>query len=200
MNPILFKVLIVFVLTVTFLIFFMTAYLLVKNYLRPLVIRVFMRKKILKTAEIILKAQKDNEAKVKGLVNANMTDLDLIRIAEEEIQKADRLRIKQEQERNDQKSQKLGFWNKLKIWRKNDGKKESIRQDSRREDQGDAIAKTDAGAGRVEEKRAGDVVASSGAGRDAEGSLPKFDSSDEGFRPVQSESIEVAGRKRKYFN
>jgi hypothetical protein len=197
MNPLLMKFLIVFVLSIIFLIVIITFVLFYKNYVRPLFVRIFFYKKILKTAEVILKAEADKDKKVTDLVKNNLVDTDLIRIAEEHIVKA---RIKAEKDKL-MKAKKPFDWKRLKFWRKDKhGEEKSVQQDSGSSNKGDAGAKETS---RGSEVAGAVAIAETGAGAGgvAEGSdLSAVSSRHEGFGVVSGESVETSRRRGKYFN
>ena len=93
MNPYLLKFLVMFILVVIFTIVLIVFYLFYKNVLRPLMIRLFNYKKVLYTAQLIMKSELDNKNKIEDLIKSNITDRDLIKIAEEEIKKANTKKI-----------------------------------------------------------------------------------------------------------
>lgn len=93
MNPYLLKILVMFVLVISFTLVFLVFFLFYKHILRPLFIKLFNYKKVLYTAQFIIKSEIENKDKVEDLIKANITDTDLIKIAEEEIKKANSKKI-----------------------------------------------------------------------------------------------------------
>lgn len=168
---------VIFVLTICFLIWFILLFLLYKSYIRPFMLRLFHYKKVLQTAQIILKSNKDN--KIENLIDNNINDLDLIKIAEEEILKS--------QKNINNKENSFSFKN---LWRKNNnGTKESIRQISRGENKREIREEPRTGTtGKTGTTKKGcDRISQNGNGNAEQ-------------RPIQSEPIGINERRSKYFN
>lgn len=194
MSPIMAKFMVMFVLTIFFLVLIAFSYLSYKVVLRPFIVRVFMYKKVLKTIEVINKSQGDPKKKIKDLIGEGICDLDLIKVAEIEI-----LKSKSNSEKViKEKSSKLSLLESLKIkWRNKSGKKKSVQQDSGK------------GSGRTKEKDAkpgdlsgttsGDFPGATSRKRSVSGST-KFNSANAEQRPFQGESVAIKGKRARYFN
>lgn len=124
MNPIIAKIIIIFVMTIMFAICIATGYMFYHVVIKPLFIRLFRYRQILFIAQNIL-TSKD---KVQTLIELNIKEKDIIRITEEEILKVQSM---------NKEPKIIEILNK--IWRKiKDGKKPtSKREHSRGEDKGE---------------------------------------------------------------
>lgn len=206
MNPLTLKILVVAVLTMSFLILIIFSYLMYKNYLRPLFIRLFLFKKVLKTMDVILNSAGDKDKKVIDLVSKGIKDLDLIKVAEQQILNSKKPR----------KPVKPGFnW-----WRKKDAKKKTVREVTGEQSGGDTTTSgnskiagvtgvardTNAGVtgtnGGAENKGAVTIGEGRGGGN-KEASIvesSKDDSRNAKQRIVQDKSVGISKKQRRHFN
>lgn len=193
MNPITAKFMVIFILSMVFLVLIILAFLIIKVWIRPILIRIFKHKDVLKTMDVIMKSEGDSKKKVDDLIIEGIVDLDLIRVAELEILKSKQNVIKV-------KSSKLSLFDVLNIkWRNfKYGKKKQVQQDSGTGDKEftkPTDSGTDSGTNSGTESRT-----NSGTDPGAKLEVFKADSGDAEQRPVQGESTKANGRKGRYFN
>lgn len=221
MNPLVAKFFVLLAIVCFFILLFVFIYFLYKVALKPLILRVFFMRKVLATAQILMKNEGDETSKVESLVRAKFTDVDLIRIAEEEILKSEaaskkklELAAKELKSLKTNDSLKKGFFDKL--WRNlKNGKKKAIRSNSRRENSGETESKqrTESGFGSPTtaspgESKSGSVSGDSRIGIESErrgasesnSGMAKNSSRNDESRFIQDESFEHTERKGRYFD
>lgn len=131
MSPLLAKFIVIITLVFIILLVGVLIYFIYKLLIKPLLIKTFVYKQVLLTAQIILHSEKSD--KVENLIKQNIKDIDLIRIAEEELLKA-KIKVKTKKIKKN-----LGLIEifKQNIWRKRQNGEEKSFQQSRREDKGE---------------------------------------------------------------
>jgi len=210
MNPILMKFLVMFVLVGILTIFFVVMFLFYRNVIRPWKLKIFQYKKILYTAQVLMQSKNYND-KVENLLEKKIDDLDLIRIAEEEIEKAKELHKKilegKKSLKIESKESKESFFEKLKkSWRNKDGKK-TVREIARGKDKGEAGTKQEGtktggetSTGTDSDTR-GESSTGTGSGESKEGSnsVTENDNGNAEHRSVQSEPIKINEGQPRYF-
>lgn len=203
MSPMMAKLMVMFVLTIIVLVLIVLSYLVYKNWIRPLMVRLFMYQKVLKTIEVIVKSEGDSEKKIEGLINEKVSDLDLIRVAELEILKSKVKSAKIVKE----KSSKLSLLESLKVkWRNfKSGKKKSVQQVSGEGSRGIKEKDADSGTGPGTEPgtEPGIDFGTDFGTEPGNGSVPgskKSNSGDAEQRSVQGEPTKSQGKRERYFD
>ena len=184
MNPTLAKLMIVFILTIIFLILIILGYLFYKSILKPWKIRIFEYQKILLYAQIIIDSQSNPEDIIHNIVKKGYSDIDLIKTAELELKNAKKT-IKKEE------FNKLNFLKSIKniVRREKDGKKNKLQQIARGEDKGE-IGRKERTYPRSEDRQE--------SRRKKEN--PRNGLSNAKQRTFQTESVRPNERKSRYFN
>ena len=213
MNPIVMKFLVMFVLVGILTIFFVVMFLFYRKVIRPWKLRLFHYKQVLYTAQVLMQS-KSYDDKVESLLEKKIDDLDLIRIAEEEIEKAKELHKKilegKKSLKVESKEPKESFFEKLKkSWRKEDGKK-TVREIARGKDKGEVGTKEEGtkaggesstGTG-TDSGKGGESSTGEGSGESKAGSsnVAEAYNGDAEHRSVQSESVRVNEGQPRYFS
>jgi len=184
MNPTLAKIMIIFVLTIAFLILIVLGYLFYKSILKPWKIRTFHYQKILMYAQIIIDSKNDTEEFINKIVKKGYSDVDLIKTAQLELINAKKTTSKKDFD-------KISFLDsfKNKIRRKEDGKKNKLQQIPRGEDKRET--------GREQRDNRKQKPES---GRRKEPENPRDDLSDAKQRNIQTKPVRYNERKSRYFN
>jgi len=185
MSPLMIKIMIMFILIVIFLIFLIGCYLFFKKVIRPLYIRIFMYQKVLKTMNIILESANDSNKKIDNLIKGDIVDIDLIKIAEIELNKP---------EKEIKKENNLSLFDKLKFWRKKNGKKTTIQPRTTGKSCGKSDTTTGSNTGSTDpgtlERR--DRIAGT--------SDKKIDSGNAELRNISSKHTRINEKSNRYFN